>query len=138
MRTDDEILSRIESVKNDDWMGTQINDLICRLPFEKAKHLLKPEVTSAEWKQIPRDRESIVAEMLDYMPFAWDKANNCRGLSAGRSMDHYQAWTWLIGDDFGDLSDYEFYGKDNLCRICEHYGWDPKQWDDGVRTNYEM
>ena len=32
-----------------------------------------------------------------------DEANDERGLSAGRSMDHYSAWTWLAGDDLGDL-----------------------------------
>ncbi len=135
MRTDEEILARIEAVKNEDWLGTQTSDLLVRLPFEKAAPYLKPEVTASEWKQEPRDRDALIAEMLDYMPFAWNKANDERGISAGRSMDHYAAWTWLVGDDLGDLRKYSYYGKDNLCRICEHYGWDSKQWDDGVRTN---
>lgn len=85
----------------------------------------------------PRDRESILNEMLDYMSFAFEKANNFRGISASRSMSHYSAWTWLIGDDFGNLLDYEYYGKDNLVEICEKYGWDHSQWDDGVRLNDE-
>lgn len=135
MRTDDEILARIEAVKAEDWMGTQISDLIVRLPFAKAQPYLKPEATEDDWKVMPRDRESVLAEMLDYMPFAWDKANNERGLSAGRSMDHYSAWVWLAGDDLGDLREYQFYGKDNLRRICAHYGWDADQWDDGRRVN---
>jgi len=134
-KTDDEILARIEAVKADDWLGTQVGDLIVRLPFEKAKPYLKPEASADEWKQTPRDRASVIAEMLDYMPFAWDKANNGRGISAGRSMDHFTAWAWLAGDDFGDLRGYQFYGKDNLCRICARYGWDAQQWDDGERTN---
>ena len=135
MRTDDEILSRIEAVKENDWMGTQIGDLIVRLPFDKARPYLKPEVTEADWKPTSRDRDALLAQMLDYMPFAWEKANNERGLSAGRSMDHYSAWVWLAGDDLGDLQKYEFYGKENLRRICQHYGWDADQWDDGRRVN---
>jgi len=135
MRTDEEILNRIEAVKADDWMGFQVSDLICRLPFEKAQPYLRPEVTAGDWGVLPRDRESMLATMLAYMPFAWDKANEGRGLSAGRSMDHYMAWTWLAGDDLGNLCEYEYYGKDNLVRICKHYGWDSDQWDDGVRTN---
>ena len=135
MRTDDEILARIEEVKADDFMGWQTADLIVRLPFEKAKPYLKPKVKAEEWKISPRDRDALLAEMLDYMPFAWEKANEERGLSAGRSMDHYSAWTWLAGDDLGDLREYNHYGKDNLCRICKHYGWDASQWDDGVRTD---
>ena len=135
MRTNEEIHARIEAVKADDWMGTQRSDLIQRLPFEEAKRYLKPEVTSDEWNHLPRDRESLVAEMLKYMPFAWEKANGRRGLSAGRSMGHYTSLTWLAGDDLGNLGDYQFYGKDNLRRICDFYGWDADQWDDGERVN---
>ena len=105
-RTDEEILARIEAVKADDWIGAQTSDLIVRLPFEKARPYLKPEAKAEDWKIAPRDRDALLAEMLDYMTFAWDKANNGRGLSAGRSMDHYSAWTWLAGDDLGDLRNY--------------------------------
>ena len=135
MRTEEMILARIEAVKSSDWMGTQVSDLVARLPFERAKPYLKPDVTTDEWKQGPRDRESLLAEMLVYMPFAWEKANRGRGLSAERSMDHFSAWVWLAGDDLGNLGEYQFYGKDNLVRICAHYGWDAKQWDDGERVN---
>lgn len=135
MRTDDEILARIEAVSTDDWMGTQIGNLLVRLPFDKAKPYLNPDAVADDWTVQPRDRESLIAEMLNYMPFAWDKANNSRGLSAGRSMDHFMAWTWLAGDDLGDLTSYQFYGKDNLCRICAYYDWDATQWDDGERKN---
>ena len=135
MRTDEEILSRIESVTDSDWLGTQRNDLINRLPFISAKQFLVEGVTESEWVPLSRDRDTVLAEMLEYMPFAWGKANNERGISAGRSMDHYTSWSWLLGDDFGDLSRYQYYGKDNLVRICEKYGWDHSQWDDGIRSN---
>jgi hypothetical protein len=137
MRTDEEIIARIRNRQEYDDLGWETSELIIRLPFEKAKSFLKPEVTAGEYEVRPRDRDSILKAMLDYMPFAWDKANNCRGISAARSMCHYMAWTWLAGDDFGDLLDYEFYGKPHLERICEHYGWDWKQWDDGRRRNSE-
>jgi hypothetical protein len=33
------------------------------------------------------------------------------------------AWVWLLGDEavnhFGDLEDYEYYGKDNLVKAVE-------------------
>jgi hypothetical protein len=137
MRTDEEILDRINEVKSRDFLGFETMDLISVLPFEHAKQYLSPEVTEGEWQPEPRDRDSVIARMLDYMPFAWDKANNFRGISAGRSMCHYNSWIWLAGDDLGDMTDYENYGKDNLERICNHYGWDSAQWDDGVRRNYE-
>lgn len=135
MRTDEEIIARIEEVKDRDFFGFEISDLLIRLPFEKAKPYLKDDAKAEDWKVEPRDRESLLKEMHDYMSFAWDKANNQRGLSAGRSLCHYQAWVWLAGDDLGYFGDYEFYGKDELVKICNHYGWDSSKWDDGERTN---
>ena len=135
MRTDQEIIDRINARKEVDFFGFELTDLLIRLPFELAKPFLNPDVKGEDWKVQPRDRDSVLKEMLEYMPFAWDKANNCRGLSAVRSMSHYTAWVWLAGDDLGDLTEYEFYGKDNLVKICDHYGWDSSQWDDGERTN---
>lgn len=135
MRTDKEIIERINERRAEDWLGTEFSDLIVRLPFDAAKPWLKDDVVAADWKPEPRDRESLLKEMLNYMPFAWEKANRGRGLSAGRSMSHYNAWVWLAGDDLGDLTRYAYYGKDNLVRICQHYGWDHAEWDDGIRTN---
>lgn len=136
MRTNEEILARVKEIENDDIFGFESNDLIGRLPAELAAPFFKEDVSKV-WEEHPRDRESLLAEMLEYMPFAWEKANNFRGLSANRSMNHYSAWVWLAGDDLGNLNEFENYGKDNLVRICEHYGWDHKQWDDGVRLNSE-
>lgn len=139
MRTQKQIVDKIESIKKNDFFGFQTSDLVFHLEYEHAKQYLNEGVTADQWKQMSPDRDSILKEMQDYMPFAWDKANNFRGLSAGRSMSHYMAWVWLAGDEanFGDLEDYEYYGKDNLVRICKFYGWDSSQWDDGVRSNSE-
>ena len=85
MRTQEEILARIEAVAADDWIGTQRNDLIYALTLENAKPFLKDGVTENDWAEATD--ESIRQEAVDYMEFVWDKANNFRGLSAGRSMD---------------------------------------------------
>lgn len=135
MRSDEEILNRIAEVKERDWLGFERNDLIECLSFEAAKPFLKSNAKEEDWVAAPRDRESVIGRMLDYMPFAWEKANDERGISAGRSMAHYTSWLWLIGTDLGDLLRYQFYGKDNLVKICREFGWDPAQWDDGIRSN---
>jgi hypothetical protein len=137
-RTDDEVVARIQELGADDFFGFERADLIETLPWELAIRFLNLDsgkFSKKEWKQRSRERDDVLALMLDYMPFAWNKANDCRGLSASRSMSHYAAWVWLLRVDFGDLSEYEFYGKPNLVRICEHFGWDHKQWDNGVWTN---
>lgn len=141
-RTQAEILARIEERKPEDYFGFEISDLIGYLDYEHAKPYLKEEVTPDQWdpNREPGDRQSILKRMLEYMPFAWEKANDMRGLSASRTMSHCMAWVWLLGDDeyFGDLTEYTNYGKDHLVKICEHYGWDSSQWDDGMRVNGEL
>lgn len=139
MRTEKEILQRIQEIRDQDFFGTQIGDLVEFLSFDNAKKFLKDGTEQKDWEdeRVKNDRDTILKKMQEYMSFAWGKANNCRGLSAARSMDHFTTWIWLLGDDLGNLSDYEFYGKDKLVSICEKYGWDHSQWDDGVRSNTE-
>ena len=114
-------------------MGFETPYYIYALTYENAKKYLKPECNGKDWK--PTTEEEIKKEASEYMPFAWEKANGCRGISAGRSIAHYIAWLWLLGEDFDDMEDYEFYGKPQLIRVCEYFGLDHKQWDNKVRTN---
>lgn len=137
MRTPEEIVARVKERQPFDPFCFEIGELLAVLPVEQARPWLKEGVTVDQWKPQPRDRESVLARMLDYMPFAWDKANHCRGLSVYRSMSQFTSWVWLAGDDFGNLLNYEYYGKPHLVAICEHYGWDHGQWDNGVRVNSE-
>lgn len=142
MRSDAEIIDRIKAVKADDWMGTQSTDLICCLPFEAAKPWLKETATPEGWETSSREIASVRDRIHEYMNFAWGKANNCRGISAARSLDHMKSWLWLAGEDdflrrLGGLEDYTHYGKPQLRAVCEHFGWDWRQWDDGKWRNEE-
>jgi len=139
MKTQKQIVERINSIKEADFFGFRVGTLLEMLDFEHAKPFLKEGVTESEWDLTERTEGWVKKTMLEYMGFAWGKANNCRGISAGRSMAHYQEWVWAIGDEnkFGDLENYEFYGKDNLVKICEEYGWDSSKWDNGIRSNSE-
>ncbi len=137
MRTDDEIIARIKSLESEDFFGFETGDLLKCLSFDVVRPFLKPEATAEEWGDpLPRDRDSVLKRMHAYMDFAWEKANSFRGLSASRSISHFRAWIWLLGDDFPDV-EYEHYGKEILVAICEKYGWPSSQWDDGVRLNSE-
>jgi hypothetical protein len=144
MRTQQEILDFIPEFQKEDFFSFGVVDLIMRLEFKDAKPYLLKGTKKSDYKPSSLKRQDILDEMLKYMPFAWEKACNCRGISAGRSMLHYAAWLWLLGDEdynfFGgveELGNYEYYGKDKLVDICNRFGWDPAQWDDGIRINSE-
>ena len=72
-RTNHEIVDKMNAVQSggSDWMGTQRGELVSYLPFSAAREFLKPDVDEADWKQYPRDADSIVREIYKYMPFAW-------------------------------------------------------------------
>lgn len=142
-RTQDEILNKMKEVEENDFFGTQREDLAMYLTYENAKklNLLNDNATEESWNS-PGVNNDPVEELKDYMGFAWDKANNFRGLSAARSMDHMRTWLWLDGQDeflkeHGNLGDWEYYGKDILVDICKLYGIDHTKYDDGVRRNEE-
>jgi len=136
-RTQNEIVSKIKEIKVGDFFGFKTQDLVGYLDFEHAKEFLKEGVKAEQWTLATKSPAEQIAE---YMPFAWDKANNCRGLSAGRSVNHMEAWTWLDGKD--DLSDglediYEYYGKPCLVAVCNEYGIDWRALDDNRWRNDE-
>ena len=144
MRTQDEIVKRIEARRNNDPLCFEVNEYIDYLDFNHARQFLKDSVTEQDWQEAVAKISVPVERMRDYMEFAWGKANNCRGISANRSIMHCIAWLWLaeedellmqVEDEFN--GNYHFYGKPILEIICEHFGWDWSQWDDGVRTNGE-
>ena len=138
-RTQQEILDRIKAVKNDDIFGHQRGDLVDYLECDNAMPFISVDKVSKEqWRTVVVDNLKTPKEqMIAYMPFAFEKANGKRGLSASRSLEHYTAWLWLDGDEeiWPTLEDYENYGKDHLVTICKYLGIDPNQWDDGVREN---
>lgn len=141
MRTPAEIIRRIAEVEASgrDWMGIERGDLTRALPFDDAKPFLRDGVTVEDWEGFNPDTETIVGMIREYMPFAWGKANGCRGISSNRSVSHMKAWLWLLEDDLGEKLDaiYIFFGKPCLRVICEKYGWDWRQWDDGEWRNEE-
>lgn len=141
MRTQEEILERIKQVSSEDIFGTQTSDLIQFLTYDNAKQFLSKEaaklIEDGEKEWIP-DTDPI-AEIKSYMDFAWEKANNRRGLSAIRSLQHMKTWLWLAGEDAmsKSLDEYTHYGKPQLVKICEKYDIDWKALDDDRWVNNE-
>lgn len=143
LKTIPEIVEKIDSLtREEDFFGAMRGDLIDFLPFKEAKKYLKKGVTAKKWAeyQRPLTVESITERVKDYMPFAWEKANNRRGLSAGRSVDHFKAYLWLMND--GSLEEmekieYQHYGKEKLIYVAEKFGFDWREVDNNERVNYD-
>lgn len=92
MRTDEEIIARIREVADRDLLGYERSDLLQALDYDKyaevAESLGFTVIDRESFGQPVRNREQLIEQMKDYMPFAWDKANSKRSISAWRSMSH--------------------------------------------------
>jgi len=130
VRTQEEILARIEEIKPKEFFGFETADLIGYLDYDHAKPFLKEEVKEEEWKK--EDQYKVKDQMIEYMSFAFEKAFNQRGISAGRSLNHYSAWLWIDGNvELAEkIRDYEDYGVNQLREICQYLGIDPTKHGD--------
>lgn len=136
MKSVEKIKGKINAGFANDVFGIAFNDLVEALPFADAKEYLKDEFlmkdsAEAEWEssRIKTD-DDVKARMLDYLPFAWEKAEDQRGLSADRSIRHFAAWAWLIDDEFyekiEDMYDNSYfpYGEPILEYISKKLGFE--------------
>lgn len=135
----DKLVARINERRSKDLLGFEWHEYLPYVEPERLRPFLKPDADLSDLpKPIPVDRTALLAKMQDYMTFAFGKAHDHRGISAGRSLMHYVAWAWLAGDiDFAEeidrmsnSDDYAPYGLPVLRRICEFYGWDPLEHGD--------
>lgn len=113
-RTDEEILAHINQVQlgGDDFLGATREDLVMALGWPAVESFLTPEAQGLGeegWAKIRQTNPG--HEARTYMPFAIGKALNHRGLSANRSVDHFRAWVWLMGDEAYDSIDWDDYGQ---------------------------
>lgn len=139
-RSQDEIVAQIRSHREDDMLGFEIEEYVPYLDFAHAKEFLKPEITERKWMRNVKTVKPPAEAIKAYMPFAWGKANGCRGISANCSIEHMIAWLWLDGKDWLRKEydeNYEYYGKPQLVKICEEYNIDWKSLDDGEWRNSE-
>lgn len=98
------------------------------MEFVKLKEGVTEDEFKKSWEEESRsvlDRETLLKNMADYMAFAWEKAENHRGLSSQRSIQKMEAWLWLLGDDETlkavEEAPYENYGTPKLAVICKRY-----------------
>lgn len=102
MRTQQEMAAMYEELAEAFPFGAMTaGDIIAYMDYEHAKPFLKEDVDEASFAEISHDytQASVIAEMRDYLTFAYEKAEGERGLSAVRSIQHYINWLWLLDDE---------------------------------------
>jgi len=125
MRIPSELVRRMKAVMDADPFRTQVGDLASFLPADALYQFCKPDADLSEHKPEPLIRRRVLVLMREYMPFAVEKATGHRGLSANRSIEHFKAWVWLLGDYAEiDWNNYKNYGAPILKQISERYGFD--------------
>ena len=136
MKSSVEIKNKFKEGFDNDVFGFGTGDILDALTFDEVKEYLKQEyvekeTAADEWEanRLKTD-DDVKAKMLDYLPFAWDKAEGQRGLSADRSIRHFAAWAWLIDDDFYNEIEYMYehnyapYGEPILAYISNKLGYE--------------
>jgi hypothetical protein len=120
VRTREEIRARLAAVRDLDPFGFALSDFGIYLPEEVAKGI-------ADKAEEPPEAEEMLKQAREYLPFAFDKAVNHRGLSAMRSVLHLMNWAWLGGRDdlvafADDDDDYPRYGVPVLIKFATELG----------------
>ena len=128
MRTQEDIAKLVEAKSNQIFSFTP-EVLVPYLDFNHAKKFLKPDVTAEQWTPQALKDDVIKEEMREYMErIGWDKVEDHRGISAGRTVEKMRAWLWLLGDEemyafADDKGNYPQYGAPILKAICLKYGF---------------
>lgn len=106
IRKVNEIHEKINEGFKNDFFGFGKSDIVDALSFEEAKQYLSKEnlqktnIKEEFENNSLKSKSDVLARMKDYLSFAYDKAENQRGISADRSIQHFIAWAWLIDDEF--------------------------------------
>lgn len=133
LKSQEEIVAKIEEITADPQMFDFRTDIfISCLSYDNAKKYLIPEFIEkyekGEEKWIfPSPLIKVAQDFVDYMAFAWGKAENQRSLSASRSINKLSAWLWVLDrSDLETLIDndelYNPYGAPALIAVCEKLG----------------
>ena len=130
MRTQEEIVTRLraELENPSDFFGTGVTDLLEALDWDHGKEFTRDGTTQQEYEQALAgpDEEGLMDIVRKYFPFALEKADDHRGLSASRSISHFKTWIWILKTDEElaafEATDYMQYGVPQLLKAAEIFG----------------
>lgn len=133
LRSQDELSKKFDELrKTVRFIDFRPEVLINYLSFENAKPHLKEEYVkeveagTKQWEQIT-SIEKCAEDFLNYMKFAWGKAEDERAISASRSIQKLGMWLWIMNRDdlrrtIEDDDLYNPYGAPALIEVCNQMG----------------
>lgn len=132
-KSEEQILAKLKEVKGGDMFGFKVEVLLQFLPAKIVQELFgfkNPEEDMKKWEEEDREdltEENVMKLFREYMEFAWGKAADHRGLSAGRSVEKLTMYAWIMGADelVKDIEDerieYAQYGCPILAAIATKF-----------------
>lgn len=118
-RTQEEIVAKLEASRS--FFGFDKDVYISALDYQHAKPYLRAEVTAEEWEEVLEEDGPLEERFASYMQFAIGKALGHRGISANRSVEKLNAFSWLLGEDEWIEDPYPNYGVPILKAIAERH-----------------
>lgn len=137
-RTTQETAAQLRAVlaAKTDRFGVECSRYLDALPFEHAREWLQPAITADGWESRTSRLytvEDAKRAALDYLPFAWAKANEGAMTSAERSAAHFRGLAWLLAAPAPLLAKLaeppKFCGKPQLIAVSEWLGVDWRALD---------
>lgn len=106
---------------------SRLTDFMPVADWEALGYALKPDVASSD-APIPEEwtEANILAQLNTDLAFAFEKALDKRGISAGLMYEVVKMWMWVLEDPLGAESetDYAQYGLPFLKAVALKYGFD--------------
>ena len=137
--TQEQLMARIVERAQEDAMQFEVPDYVVYLDKEHAKLVYPPEMHAKideHWSQGQWSEDDVRKRIVDYVPHAFQWANEKLDYETMRACGHFIAWAWLLGDhEFSDEligQEWSAFGKPCFRRVAERYGVAWETLDDGV------
>jgi hypothetical protein len=112
--------------------GRDINRLVQFIPESELKDFgceLKDEFVGKH-QHIEFTKENILKQLEKDVSFGFDKALDCRGISAGLMSEVVMMWNWILEEGLEDFDNYPMYGLPIFKATALKYGFENPIGDD--------
>ena len=132
MLSKDEVLNAVKNGRESGCLDSRdYSRLLCFFPASDWGHFGFEFPTSAPPEPPPWELATIVERMKHDVEFAFEKALNRRGISAGFMYEVVKMWLWILQEDELAKIEYPMYGLPLYKAVAEKYGFPVPEELDG-------